>query len=67
MHGFGGERDVRHRLVLDISRTTREQKKLTHYNRLNTFVRYPEISPAGDKIVFEYAETTGNVWMTQLK
>jgi len=26
-------------------------------------VRYPAWSPRGDAIVYEYAETTGNIWL----
>ncbi len=53
--------------VYSVSRTTREQKKLTDYGKLNSYVRYPAWSPRGDKIIFEYAETTGNIWLTELK
>lgn len=31
------------------------------YEKLNSYVRYPTWSPLGDKIAFEYAETTGNI------
>jgi Tol biopolymer transport system component/DNA-binding winged helix-turn-helix (wHTH) protein len=63
---FAGQRnDVWN--VYSVSRTTREQRKLTDYERLNTYVRYPAWSPRGDKIIFEYAETTGNIWLTELK
>jgi hypothetical protein len=41
------------------------QKQLTNYSKLNTFVRYPAWSPT--QIVYEYAETTGNIWMLELK
>ena len=50
-----------------ISRTTKQQQQLTNYTKLNTFVRYPSWSPSGDRIVYEYAETTGNVWIIDLK
>jgi Tol biopolymer transport system component len=50
-----------------VSRTTRQEKQLTNYTKLNTFVRYPAWSPQGDRIVYEYAERTGNVWMIELK
>ncbi len=53
--------------IYSISRTTREQKKLTNYNKLNAYVRYPALSPRGDKIAFEYAETKGNIWLTEFK
>jgi len=63
---FAGQRsDVWN--VYSVSRTTREQKKLTDYNKLNAYVRYPAWSPRNDQIIFEYAETTGNIWLTELK
>jgi hypothetical protein len=30
-------------------------------------VRYPAWSPSGDRIVYEYAETTGNIWAMELE
>lgn len=50
-----------------ISRTTKEQKQLTNYKKLNAYVRYPAWSPLGNQIVYEYAETSGNVWLVELK
>jgi len=50
-----------------ISRTTKAQKQLTNYSKLNAFVRYPAWSPLGNQIVYEYAETTGNIWLLELK
>ena len=40
---------------------------MTGYDKLNTFVRYPAWSPSGDRIVYEYAVTTGNIWLIELK
>jgi len=50
-----------------VSRATKEQKQLTHYSKLNAFARYPAWSPLGNQIVYEYAETTGNIWLMELK
>ncbi len=50
-----------------ISRSTKAQKQLTNYSKLNAFVRYPAWSPLGNQIVYEYAETTGNIWLLELK
>ncbi len=50
-----------------ISRSTKAQKQLTNYSKLNAFVRYPAWSPLGNQIVYEYSETTGNIWMVELK
>jgi TolB protein len=49
------------------SRSTKEEKQITKYKKLNAFVRYPSWSPLGNEIVYEYAETTGNIWMVQVK
>jgi eukaryotic-like serine/threonine-protein kinase len=50
-----------------VSRSTKEQKQLTNYSKMNSFVRYPAWSPLGKQMVFEYAETTGNIWLMELK
>ena len=50
-----------------VSRTTKQQKQITHHTKLNAFVRYPAWSPLGHQIVYEYAEQTGNIWMIDLK
>lgn len=50
-----------------VSRQTGEQQRLTNFSRLNGYVRYPAWSPLGDRIVFEHAVTTGNVWLMELK
>jgi Tol biopolymer transport system component/DNA-binding winged helix-turn-helix (wHTH) protein len=63
---FAGQRDDLWNIYA-VSRTTKEQKKLTKYDKLNSFVRYPAWSPRGDKIIFEYTETPGNIWLTELK
>ena len=63
---FAGQRDGVWNIYW-ISRSTRVQKQLTNYSKLNSFVRYPTWSPSGNQIVYEYAETTGNVWLVELK
>ncbi len=50
-----------------VSRTTGEQKQVTNYSKLNAFVRYPAWSPLNNQIVYEYTETTGNIWVIELK
>jgi Tol biopolymer transport system component/DNA-binding winged helix-turn-helix (wHTH) protein len=50
-----------------VSRGTRAEKQLTDYSKLNAFVRYPSWSPLGNRIVYEYSETTGNIWTLELK
>jgi len=49
--------------VWTVSRTTRRERRLTDHDRLNAYVRNPSWSPRGDRLVYEHAETTGNVWM----
>jgi len=48
------------------ARSTKEEKQVTNYKKLNAFVRYPSWSK-DNQIVYEYAETTGNIWMTDVK
>lgn len=50
-----------------VERGTKREQQLTHYTAPNSYVRYPAWSPRGDQIVFEYAVTTGNVWLMDLK
>jgi TolB protein len=50
-----------------VSRSTKQQKQLTNYTKLNSFVRYPSWSPLGNQIAYEYAESTGNIWLMELK
>jgi TolB protein len=50
-----------------VSRSTKQQKQLTNYAKLNGFVRYPAWSPLGNQIVYESAETRGNIWLMELK
>jgi Tol biopolymer transport system component len=63
---FAGERDGVWN-VSWFSRSTKQQKQLTNYTKLNSFVRYPAWSPLGTRIAYEYAETNGNIWMLDLK
>ena len=50
-----------------VSVSTKRQKQVTNYTKLNAYIRYPAWSPLGSQIVYEYAETTGNIWMMELK
>lgn len=50
-----------------VSRSTKVQKQITRNTKLNTYMRYPAWSPLGDKLVYEYSETTGNIWLMELK
>lgn len=53
--------------VYSISRRTKVQKQLTNYTKPNTYVRYPVWSPLSNQIVYEFGETTGNIWLLELK
>ena len=50
-----------------VSRTTKKEQQLTDYKKLNSFVRYPSWSPSGDQIAYEYSETSGNIWVADVK
>ena len=63
---FAGQRNGIWNLY-SVSCSTGEQRQLTNFSKLNVYVRYPVWSPANDRIAFEYAETTGNIWMVELK
>jgi len=49
------------------SLSSKTETQLTNNKKLNSFVRYPAWSPLGNQIVYEYAETTGNVWLAEFK
>jgi Tol biopolymer transport system component/DNA-binding winged helix-turn-helix (wHTH) protein len=53
--------------VWSVSKSTLKERKLTHYEKLNAFVRYPTISPRGNQIVYESTESAGNIWMIEFK
>lgn len=44
-----------------IDRASREERQLTQNARLDVYIRYPSWSPKGDRIVYEQAETRGQV------
>jgi Tol biopolymer transport system component/DNA-binding winged helix-turn-helix (wHTH) protein len=62
---FAGSRDGVWNLW-QVSRTTKIQKRLTDYTSLRTYVRYPAWSPRGDRIVYEFNETKGNIYVAEL-
>jgi Tol biopolymer transport system component/DNA-binding winged helix-turn-helix (wHTH) protein len=61
---FAGRRDGLWN-VYWVPRSGRSEQRLTNYTNRHSFVRYPSWSPRGDQIVFEYSETTGNVWLLE--
>ena len=63
---FAGERNGIWN-VYWFSRSTKQEKQITNYTKMNAFVRYPSWSPLGNQMAYEYSETTGNVWIMELK
>jgi Tol biopolymer transport system component len=51
--------------VFWVSRTTKEVRQLTRFTKLSSYVRYPAWSPQKDVLVFERAQTQGNVWQLE--
>jgi Tol biopolymer transport system component/DNA-binding winged helix-turn-helix (wHTH) protein len=43
-----------------------EERHVTSYTSPATYVRYPDWSPLGDRIAYEYGESTSTVWVTNL-
>lgn len=63
---FAGQRDGVWN-IYTVSQATKKIEKVTNYNKLNLYVRYPAWSPLNNMVAYEYAETTGNIWMMELK
>lgn len=51
--------------IFTVSPKSEIQRQLTHYDQANTFVRYPEWSPNGQQIVYEYGVSAANIWMLE--
>jgi Tol biopolymer transport system component/DNA-binding winged helix-turn-helix (wHTH) protein len=45
---------------------THEVRRLTDYRNARTYVRYPDWALTGDKIVYEFNESKGNVYLAEL-
>jgi Tol biopolymer transport system component/DNA-binding winged helix-turn-helix (wHTH) protein len=50
-----------------VSRTTGRLEPLSEPVPANSFVRYPAWSARNDRIVYEHAQVTGNIWMAALR
>ena len=59
---FAGYRDDTWNLWW-IDRTTRAEQRLTANTRLDIYIRYPSWSPKGDRVIYEQAETRGQVFL----
>ena len=63
---FAGERDAIWN-VWTVSTSTGVTQQLTKFSTPNGYVRYPAWSPRNDRIVFEHATVTANVWTARLR
>jgi len=50
-----------------ISRTTKEKRQLTRNAAPRVYLRYPEWSPDGKKMAYEFNESKGNVYIAREK
>jgi Tol biopolymer transport system component/DNA-binding winged helix-turn-helix (wHTH) protein len=62
---FAGQRDGVWN-VYWVSRRGGTVSRLTENAKRRAYLRYPVWSPQGDRIVYEYSETTGNIWLLDL-
>jgi Tol biopolymer transport system component len=49
-----------------VSIRTHEIRRLTDYHSSRIYVRYPDWALTGDKIVYEFNESKGNVYLAEL-
>ena len=63
---FAGEREGVWN-VYWYSLSKKQQQQLTQHTSRTHYVRYPSWSPLGNQIVYEYSDTTGNIWLMELK
>ncbi len=59
---FAGQRDGLWNLYW-VARSGGAARRLTENKVRRAFLRYPAWSPQGDRIVYEYGETTGNIYL----
>ncbi len=48
-----------------VSSRTGARRRLTHNEPSTSYVRYPAWSPRGDEVVYESAETAGDLWLVE--
>jgi hypothetical protein len=44
-----------------VSRSTKAEKQITNYTKPDSYVRYADWSPSGDRIVYEYSEQVTSI------
>lgn len=49
-----------------VSRTTRAASPLTRFTSSSGYVRYPAVSPRGDRVVFERSMLAASLWTVKL-
>ena len=52
--------------VWSVSVENGREKQITPYTQMNHYVRYPSWSPDGKRIVYEFGETSANIWIITL-
>lgn len=50
-----------------VSRSDKRTKQLTQNTKLNVYFRYPVWSPSGNRIVSEYSENKGNIYVMEIR
>ena len=50
-----------------VDRASRKVQRLTNYTRMRSYLSYPNQSRDGKRMVYEYNETKGNVYLAELK
>ena len=50
-----------------VSRSDKRTKQLTQNTKLNIYFRYPTWSPLGNRIVSEYSESKGNIYVMEIR
>src|SRR5262245_35322539 len=50
-----------------VSRSDKTVRQLTHNTKLNAFFRYPAWSPLANRIVSEYSENKGNIFVMEIR
>ena len=62
---FAGATDGRWN-VWSVRRDGTDLRRLTDYGDEHHYVRNPEWSPTGDRLVYEFASFSGNIWAVPL-